>query len=507
MELISSNLMEKQNQKIHVLMVSFSSQGHINPMLRLGKHLLDKGLHVTLAVTETFRDRLMKHHQSSIAAAAAATTTTTNQNPSISGIDIVCFSDGLSLEYDRKNNLDTYMDTLAKFGPINLTKLITSLSCDTTSPKKFSCIINTPFLPWVVDVAAQVGIPCGMLWIQPCALFAIYHGFYNNVIDFPTEENPEKSVKLEGLPLLQTCDLPSFVLPSNPFGSIAKAIFETLKNIPKFRWVLANSFYELEKEVIDAMSRFVKIKAVGPLVPSTLLGEDHKGSDFVGIDMWKADDKCIEWLDQKGPNSVIYVSFGSLVVLSKKQMEGIATALRKTKRPFLWVVKPSDYPEPEGAGEVPEGFLDEIKEQGLVVPWCPQSLVLSHKSTACFLTHCGWNSILETVSVGVPIIGYPMWTDQPTNAKLVVDLLGVGLRVWPNDDGIVGSEAIEECIEKIMDGPQAIDIQGKALELKSLARDALADGGSSNQNIQEFFDDIIGISSHTKCNVNYSSKC
>lgn len=162
------------------------------------------------------------------------------------------------------------------------------------------------------------------------------------------------------------------MLPSNAFGSIAQVFFESMKNIHKLRWVLANSFYELEEEAINSMSKFVMIKTVGPLVPSTLLGKDHEDrGEFVGINMWKADDRCIEWLNQKGPNSVIYVSFGSLVVLSKTQMESIATTLRRSKRPFLWVVKPSDYPVPEGAGEFPDGFLDETKEQGLVVPWCP----------------------------------------------------------------------------------------------------------------------------------------
>ncbi|XP_021750807.1 UDP-glycosyltransferase 84B1-like [Chenopodium quinoa] len=485
--------MEEENKKIHVLMVAFSSQGHINPMLRLGKHLQNKGLHVTLAVTEIFLHRIAKINHLTT---ATTTTNTDNQIPSISGIDIVSFSDGLSLEYDRKSNLDTYMKTLAEFGPVNLTSLITSLGCDITSPKKFSCVINNPFVPWVADVAVRLGIPCGMLWIQPCTLFAIYHGFYKSPEDFPTKENPEKSVNLPGLPLLQTSDLPSFVLPFNVFGSLANVFFESMENIHKLRWVMANSFYELEKEVIDSMSKFVVIKGVGPLVPSTLLGQDdHEERDFVGIDMWKADDRCIEWLNQKDPNSVVYVSFGSLVVLSKTQMESMATAIRESKRPFLWVVKPSQIQTTEGAGELPKGFLDETKGQGLVVPWCPQIMVLSHKSIACFVTHCGWNSMLETISAGVPVIAYPMWTDQPTNAKLMADIFGVGLRLRPYNDGLVESETIKECIEEIMDGPRAAEIRAKAVEWKSMARDAVASGGSLDRNIQEFVDDIVKLSS------------
>ncbi|CAO2814893.1 unnamed protein product [Amaranthus hypochondriacus] len=474
-------------------MVAFASQGHINPMLRLGKHLQNKGLHVTLATTEIFRHRFFKHNQS----------TTTDQIPdipSISGIDILFFSDGFSLDYDRKANLDKYMETLAKFGSKNVSNLITSLACDKTRPKKISCLINNPFIPWVADVAKELSIPCAMLWIQPCTLLAIYHRFQSNPNDFPTKQNLEKSVKIPGLPLLQPCDLPSFVLPSNSFLGLTKTFFETIQNLHKLKWVLANSFYELEKDVIsNYISTFVTIRTVGPLVPPKLLEDkihdDHDKNNFIGITMWKSDDKCLEWLNKNDPKSVIYVSFGSLIVHSREAMDRIATALRNTKRPFLWVVKPPDNPVQEGAGELPKGFIQETKEQGLVVNWAPQHLVLTHEAIGCFLTHCGWNSVLETISVGVPIIAYPMWTDQPTNAKLLVDVLGIGLRVWPNKDGLVESEMIQECIEEIMGGPKGVEIWAKSNEWKGLARNSVKNGGSSDRNIQEFIDEIIGINS------------
>ncbi|KAL2939178.1 Gallate 1-beta-glucosyltransferase [Bienertia sinuspersici] len=349
--------MEEENPKPtidnNVLMVAFASQGHINPMLRLGKHLQTKGIHVTLATTEIFRRRIIN-----------LLTTTTAEIPFISGIDIMFFSDGLSQYYDPETNLDIYMETLAKHGPINLTNLIINLACENISPQKFSCIITNPFLPWVTDVASNVG-----------------YALYNNLTDFPTKEEPNKSVILPNIPLFYKLVIfPLF---------IAKIFFEVFKNIHKFKWIIANSFYELEKEVINYTSNFLEIKTVGPLVPLTLLGQGNEdGNSFLGIDMWKADDNCIEWLNTKDPNSVIYVPFGSLVVLSKAQMESIAMALKASKRSFIWVVKPADYLVAGGGGVIPEGFMGETKEQGLVVPWCPQTKVLSHKSIACFVTHC-----------------------------------------------------------------------------------------------------------------------
>lgn len=352
--------LNEQKEEIHVLMVAFASQGHINPLLRLGNRLVSKGLHVSLAITEIFQHRQRK---------ASSTATTTD---SIAGIQLLFFSDGFSIEYDRGSNLDHYMETLGKAGPISLSNLIKDNFHG--GKKKLSCIINNPFVPWVADVAAEHRIPSAMLWIQPCALYAIYYRFYNNLNPFPTQTNPEISVELPGLPLLLTQDLPSFVLPSNPFGSLPKLFTELFKNsMKKIKWVLCNSFYELEKEAIDSMAELCRIHPVGPLVPPSLLGEDQNPD--IGVDMWKPDEACMEWLNHQTPSSVIYISFGSIIALSDKQFESIAAALKNSSRPFLWVVKASVLTTSDSAGALPSGFLEDTKDQGIIVPWCPQTKV------------------------------------------------------------------------------------------------------------------------------------
>lgn len=116
--------------------------------------------------------------------------------------------------------------------------------------------------------------------------------------------------------------------------------------------------------------------------------------------MWKPQESCMEWLSNKPPSSVIYISFGSIIVLSSKQKHSIANALKNTKRHFLWVIKVPENATSNGEEEFPLGFLEETKDQGLVVSWCPQTKVLSHPAIACFLTHCGWNSMLEAITTG-----------------------------------------------------------------------------------------------------------
>ncbi|OMO63270.1 UDP-glucuronosyl/UDP-glucosyltransferase [Corchorus olitorius] len=371
-------LKETKQEEIHVLMVTLPAQGHINPMLRLGKRLLDKGVHVSLATTLFGGHRMLK---------ASSITSITGPN-FISGIPILFFSDGISLDYDRSGNLNYYMETLAKTGPVNLSNLIKDYYHDTG--KKLSCIINNPFVPWVIDAALENQIPCAMHWIQPCSLYAIYYRFYNKLNQFPTLENPDISVELPGLPLLQTQDLPSFVLPSNPFGCFTKMFSDIFQNMKRYKWVLANSFLELEKEAIESMAELCPIRPVGPLVPPSLLGKEHQ-SDVVdaGISMWKADKASLEWLNNQLPASVIY----------------------------------------------------------------------------------------------------------PTNAKLIVDVFKVGLRLnpsHPDGENVFVKEELEKCITEILCGPKSEELKKNALKLKQAAHEAVSSGGSSDRNIQLFVDEISG---------------
>lgn len=118
-----------------------------------------------------------------------------------------------------------------------------------------------------------------------------------------------------------------------------------------------------------------------------------------------------------------------------------------------------------------------------------------HKAVACFMTHGGWNSALETVVSGVPVIVYPEWTDQPTNAKLLSDVFKVGVRVRINgdeEDGVVTTKEVERCIEEVINGPKAAEMKKRAMELKEAANKALEAGGSSDQNINDFIKNISG---------------
>ncbi|XP_068657274.1 UDP-glycosyltransferase 84B2-like [Aristolochia californica] len=464
----------------HVLLVAFAAQGHINPMLKFGRRLASKGLRVTLATTDNARERFSK--------AVASTGGDRHE------IRLEFFSDGMSLDFDRITHMDHFFQQLGEHGPGNLTKLIDDVYH--SRGRKLCCIVNNPFVPWVANVADKLGLPCAMLFIQPCMLYATYYRYYTGLNEFPPLDDPEVEVHLPGLPVLKKDDLPSFLLPSNPLPTIPKVLSQCFLNMEKVKWVLGNSFYELEKKVVESMASIRPIIPVGPLVPPALLGEEDTSSDQSVMDLWKPEEHCLQWLDQKPPASVVYISFGSVVVLRPEEMENIARGLRNSSFPFLWVIKPGENSTDDKDGGIsPPDFLKETEEQGLVVTWCPQTRVLSHPSVACFVTHCGWNSTLETVTSGVPAVAYPQWTDQPMNAKLLEDVLEMGVRMKAGSDGVVSQEEVERCIAEVMTGPKSAKMKAAASKWKEAARAAVAHGGSSDQSIQTFVEQIISMDS------------
>ncbi|OMO73984.1 UDP-glucuronosyl/UDP-glucosyltransferase [Corchorus capsularis] len=461
---------------VHVFLVSFPGQGHVNPLLRLGKRLASKGLLVTLSTTEGFGKQMAKVNN-------------ITDEPARFGdgfIRFEFFKDGLDEDDSRRGSLDQYMAQLELVGREEVSRMIKRYE---EQNRPVSCLINNPFIPWASDVAESLNIPSAMLWVQSCASFAAYYHYNNGSVPFPTETDPEIDVQLPAMPLLKHDEIPSFLHPSTPYGVLGKAILGQFKNLNKPFCVLMDTFQELEHELVEYMSKFCPVRTVGPLFmdPSPKVI-----TNTVRCDMMKADDVCIEWLDSKPPSSVVYISFGSIVHLKQEQVDELAHALLNTGLSFLWVMKP---PLP-GLGlqlhTSPEGFLEKVGDKGKIVNWSPQEKVLTHPSVSCFLSHCGWNSTTEALSSGMPIIAFPQWGDQVTDAVYLVDVFKTGVRMCRGEaEGrIIPREEVEKCLREATGGPKAVEMKENALKWKEAAEAAVADGGSSDRNIQDFIDEV-----------------
>lgn len=213
-----------------------------------------------------------------------------------------------------------------------------------------------------------------------------------------------------------------------------------------------------------------------------MIGDKAK---LLNSSLWKEDRECIKWLDQRESKSVVYANYGCMTVMTDQHLKEFAWGLANSKRPFLWIVRP-DVVMGDSA-ILPQGFLEETKDRGMVASWCPQEQVLSHPSIGVFLTHCGWNSTLESICGGVPMMCWPFFAEQQTNCRYICTEWGVGMEF--NED--VKRREIEELVNEMMEGNKGKQMRRKALEWKKKADEATAVGGSSYKNFDRFIKEAL----------------
>ncbi|CAL5038033.1 unnamed protein product [Urochloa decumbens] len=457
----------------HVLLVCYPGQGNINPMLRFAKRIAAKGLLVTCSASSIVRDKL-----------AAASGVSAGGDGVTVGRGRLRF-DFLDDHLDGPTKLDLheYLRQLETGGRLALADL---LRRHAEAGRPVACVVGNPFLPWVTDVATDAGVAAAVLWVQSCAVFSIYYHFAHGLAVFPRDDgggDPDGArLAIPGLPAMSVADVPSFLIPSHPYKVFGDMIQDQLRNISRASWVFVNSFAEIERDVFAALPavtpRPPRLIPVGPLVGGQDDGEAVRG------DLIKAADGCVAWLDAQAPRSVVYASLGSVVTLSAEAVAEMAHGLASAGRPFLWVVRPDTQPM------LPEGFILDgaaaAAGRGMVVPWSPQDRVLAHPAVACFLTHCGWNSTLETVAAGVPVVAFPQWGDQCTDAKFLVDELGIGVHLRAP----LRREAVREAVDAVTAGPEANAMRANARSWSGAARGAVAPGGSSDRHVQAFVDEV-----------------
>ncbi|XP_052292726.1 phloretin 4'-O-glucosyltransferase-like isoform X5 [Citrus sinensis] len=471
----------EQQQQPHFLLLTFPIQGHINPSLQFARRLTRIGTRVTFAIAISAYRRMAN-----------------NPTPE-DGLSFASFSDGYDDGFNSKqNDRKHYMSEFKRRSSEALAELITASQNEGGQP--FTCLVYPQLLPWAAEVARAYHLPSALLWLQPALVFDVYYYYFYGYGDL-IEGKVNDLIELPGLPPLTGRDLPSFLDPRNSndaYSFVLPSFKEQMEAIveetdPR---ILVNTFDALEAETLKAIDKFNMI-AIGPLVASALLdGKEQYGGDLCQN---SSIEYYMEWLSSKPKSSVIYVAFGTICVLEKRQVEEIARGLLDSGHPFLWVSrqndnkdkgkdKDKDKDKDEVEDDVMMKYKEELNEKGMIVPWCSQVEVLSHEAVGCFVTHCGWSSSLESLVYGVPVVAFPQWTDQGTNAKIIVDFCKTGVRVRANEEGIVESDEINRCLELVMG--EGDDFRRNSLKWKDLARDAVKQGGSSHKNLKAFVDDF-----------------
>ncbi|KAK9941771.1 hypothetical protein M0R45_007465 [Rubus argutus] len=395
---------EQRTYKAHCLVLPYPTQGHINPLFQFSKLLDHKQVKVTL-VTTRFAYKTMHRESSSI--------------------ELETISDG----YDeggiyQAESIQAYIDRFWQVGPQTLAELFEKLS---SSGCPVDCVVYDSVIPWALDVAKKYGIVGAAFFTTSCVVDNIYYHVNKGLLKLPLTES---EISLPGLPPLLHLDFPSFIYDFGSYPAYYDVVIGQFSNVDKADWILCNTFYELEKQVVDWMTDFLPVRTIGPSIPSDYLNRRLEGDKDYGINLFKSNnDTCMKWLNEQRKGSVVYVSFGSGAELDVEQMEELAWGLRRGKSKFLWVVRESE------AAKVPKGFIEETTEKGLVVSWCSQ---------------------LEA-----------------------------------DEKGIVRQGEVEHCVSEIMEGARGKEIQRNAMKWKELAKKAVDEGGSSDRNIDEFIAKLV----------------
>ncbi|TKW34163.1 hypothetical protein SEVIR_2G286400v4 [Setaria viridis] len=453
-------------QSIHVLLLPYPSQGHINPILQFGKRLAARrGVRCTLAAT---RFVLSQSHP--------------NPSPGDGAIRVAAISDGCDRGGIREaGGADAYLPRLEAAGSETVGALLRS---ESERGRPVRVVVYDAFLPWARRVARRHGAAAAALFTQPCAVDVAYAHTFAGRIRPPLAGG--EPVELPGLPAgLMPGDMPSFLAEPSDYPAYLDLLTNQFNGLDAADHVLINSFHELQPQESDYMASTWRAKTVGPTVPSAYLDNSLPDDTSYGFHLYTPLTATTRaWLDGRPPRSVVYAAFGSISAPTAIQMAEVAEGLCNCGKPFLWVVRASE------TAKIPENFAEKAKERGLVVTWSPQLEVLAHPAVGCFVTHCGWNSTTEALSAGVPMVAMPQWSDQPTNAKYIEDVWRVGVRVRPDEEGVVRKEEVERCVREVMDGERSMEYQQNATGWKEKAKRAVSEGGSSDNNIVEFLGNL-----------------
>ena len=290
---------------------------------------------------------------------------------------------------------------------------------------------------------------------------------------------------IPGMKGIRLRDLPSFIATTDLDDVMVNFAMVEAERAQRASAVILNTFDALEHEVLEGLSTmYPSICSIGPL--HLLVNQiPHNNYKLIGSNLWKEEAVCIEWLDKREPNSVIYVNFGSIAFMTSNQLIEFAWGLANSKQAFLWIIRP-DLVRGDLAVLPPE-FLEETKERGLLANWCSQEEVLCHPSIGGFLTHSGWNSTLESMCEGVPMISWPFSGEQQTNCRYTCIEWGIGMEIL--SDAKRGE--IESLVRELMVGEKGQKLKKKAIEWKKLTEEATGPTGSSFVNLDKIINQVL----------------
>ncbi|KAJ0579876.1 putative UDP-glucuronosyl/UDP-glucosyltransferase, UDP-glycosyltransferase family [Helianthus annuus] len=314
--------------------------------------------------------------------------------------------------------------------------------------------------------------------------------FVSDESDLTTEYLDMEIDWIPGMEGLLLKELPEFMRYSKPEDPSFKYLLETAQAADNVSHIIIHTFEELEAKLVKGIkSIFPNIYTVGPLQLhlNQITKMETKNFDLDCYSLWKEEPKCVQWLQSKEPNSVVYVNFGSITVMSLQELLEFGWGLVNSNLYFLWIIR-TDLVDGEPA-VLPQELYEAMSEKGFIGSWCSQEEVLNHPAVGGFLTHGGWGSIIESLSAGVPMICWPFSGDQLINCRQMCKEWEVGMEIERN----VKRDEVEKLVRVLMEGEEGERMRKKAMEWKKTAETAVAANGSSCFDIEKLVDTIINL--------------
>ncbi|XP_028767025.1 UDP-glycosyltransferase 74C1-like [Neltuma alba] len=455
--------MGEHEGRAHVLMLGFPGYGHITPLIQFARRLACRGIKVTFACS------------------LSATQSIQTGNHLISLLPT--YDDITQAGLRGPGGLFGFLEMFKERTTKILLDFINKSLQDCDERTKVKCLVYDSDLHWALDIAKQTGLLSATFLAQTLGSTVAYYMLnlkvHGDKLKVPALDIPDFS----DTGVSHVVDGPGL----DKISPVLRVVLSKFDNFGKADLYFCHTFDRMEHGALEWMKNICPtIATVGPMVPSIYLDKTMEDNRDYGFNMNKQDSNtCLEWLNTKEPNSVVYVAFGSMTDINTQQMKEMATALKNLRCNFLWVMKKTEMPN------LPLNFIEETAEKGMFVTWCPQVQVLSHPAVGYTVTHCGANSLMEAMVFEVPMVGVPKFVDQIPNAYFVEKVWKVGVNPRKNEEGVCSKEEIERCLRELMYEEKGKDIKKNLMQLKKDAKEAVSEGGSSDKHIQEFIARLV----------------
>ncbi|KAL6275748.1 hypothetical protein ACE6H2_019349 [Prunus campanulata] len=442
--------MEKKAQSGQLLvLVPCPYQGHINPMLKLGTFLHSKGFSISIVHTH-FNSPNPSNH------------------PEFTFFPI---PDGLTADEISSGNVVAIVFAINANCKASFKQCLTDRVTEQEPQNKITCIIYDEFMYFSESVANDLNIPRILLRTQSATNFIA--------------RNAMIRLHLKGCTPFPESMLVNSVAELHPlrFKDLPITIFDTVENYSKLLAIANNvrTSSAIIWNTLDCLEQSSLAKVQQQCqVPIFSIGPLHKIATVASSSLLEEDTGCVAWLDKQSHNSVIYVSLGSLASISEKELAEMAWGLINSRQPFLWVIRPGSICGSHWIELLPQGFLEAVGERSCIVKWAPQMEVLVHGAVGGFWSHCGWNSTLESISEGVPMLCRPCFSDQKVNARYVSEVWKIGIQL----ENELERGEIERAVRKLLVDDDGKGMRVRAKELKEKIEVSLK-GGSTYHFLNE----------------------